>query len=171
MLTPTRVADDRALSWIFFLLTLLQYALAALDKYELYISDPGVRLPVHPGRVALGGDYKRYLERCAKIQSGLMICVYCLSYWALLELKIPNQGSEEYVNFRLLFFFVLVVVAGDAFSYACEKLIGKHTIVPSINPNKTWEGFLGGVGCATLFGTALDGPCPSISSKRRGCRW
>jgi phosphatidate cytidylyltransferase len=161
-LTPTRVADHRALFWVFFLLTPLQYVLVALDKYELY----SIVIPVYgflfiPARVALAGDYKRYLERCAKIQSGLMICVYCLSYApALLELKIPNQGSEEYVNSRLLFFFVLVVVAGDAFSYACEKLMGKHTIVPSINPNKTWEGFLGGVCCATLFGTALKWATP-----------
>ena len=28
----------------------------------------------------MAGDYKRFLERTAKIQAGLLICVYCLSY-------------------------------------------------------------------------------------------
>ena len=28
-------------------------------------------------------------------------------------------------------------------------------IAPAVNPSKTWEGFLGGVGSATLLGTAL----------------
>ena len=108
--------------------------------------------------------FKRYLERCAKIQAGLMICVYCLSYApALLELKF--EGFPPEYNYRLLFFFVLVVVAGDAFSYGCEKLMGKHVIVPAINAQKTWEGVLGGIGCATLFGAG--GERGEIGSRSR----
>jgi phosphatidate cytidylyltransferase len=162
-LTPTRVADHRALFWVFFVFTPLQYVLVAWDKYELY----SIMIPVYaflfiPARIALAGDYKRYLERCAKIQAGLMICVYCLSYApALLELRIRAEGITQYNNSRLLLFFVLVVVAGDAFAYACEKLMGKHLIAPAISANKTWEGFLGGVGCATLFGTALQWITPA----------
>ena len=41
-------------------------------------------------RIAMAGDYKRFLERTAKIQAGLLICVYCLSYApALLTLPLP----------------------------------------------------------------------------------
>ena len=154
-LTPTRVADHRTLFWVFFAFTPLQYVLVGMEKYELY----SIVIPVYgflfiPARIALGGDFKRYLERCAKIQAGLMICVYCLSHApALLELKFENL--RDYDDRRLLFFFVLVVVAGDAFSYMCEKLMGKHVIVPAINAHKTWEGALGGISCATLFGAAL----------------
>ena len=44
-----------------------------------------------PARIALAGDYKRFLERTAKIQAGLLICVYCLSYApALLTLERPS---------------------------------------------------------------------------------
>ena len=73
--------------------------------------------------MALAGDYKRFLERCAKIQAGLMICVYCLSYApAILYLdiaaKVPAFKDQ---NARLLFFFVLVVQLGDAFHYVCEN--------------------------------------------------
>ncbi len=28
-------------------------------------------------------------------------------------------------------------------------------IAPAISPNRTWEGYLGGVACATLFGAAM----------------
>jgi phosphatidate cytidylyltransferase len=161
-LTPTRMADHRALFWVFFLFTPLQYVLIAINRYQLY----SVLIPVYaflfiPARVAFAGDYKRYLERCAKIQAGLMICVYCLSYApAILYLDIPNPAhnakvAPAYPNARLLFFFLLVVALGDAFQYISEKLIGKHVIAPAISPSRTWEGFLGGVGCATLFGTAM----------------
>jgi phosphatidate cytidylyltransferase len=35
------------------------------------------------------------------------------------------------------------------------KLFGRHKIAPLVSPNKTWEGFLGGVASATLLGTVL----------------
>ena len=113
-----------------------------------------------PARIALAGDYKRYLERCAKIQSGLMICVYCLSYApALLYLNIKSPDADAVrdpgQNARLLFFFVLVVQMNDVLQYAWGKWLGRTLIAPAISSSKTWEGFLGGVASATLLGTAL----------------
>ena len=50
---------------------------------------------------------------------------------------------------------MLVVQLNDVFQYAWGKLIGRRVIAPAISPNKTWEGFVGGVASATLVGTAL----------------
>jgi phosphatidate cytidylyltransferase len=50
--------------------------------------------------------------------------------------------------------------AGDVAAYAIGSRFGRRRIAPSISPNKTWEGFLGGVVGATLFAMAvlpLDG--------------
>src|SRR5207344_597659 len=114
------------LFWVFFLFTPLQYVLVGLgvEYYGLF----SVLIPVYaflfiPARVALAGDYKRFLERTAKIQAGLMVCVYCLSYApALLSLSIRNYEGQ---NPRLLFFFVLVVQLGDVLQYAWGKLLGE----------------------------------------------
>ncbi|MBS0208107.1 MAG: phosphatidate cytidylyltransferase [Planctomycetes bacterium] len=158
-LTPTRMADHRTLFWVFFAFTPLQYVLVAQKQYQLY----SIVIPVYgflfiPARVALAGDFKRYLERCAKIQAGLMICVYCLSHApALLQLEFPDPNYDQR---QLLFYFILVVVAGDAFSYLCDKLFGRHVIVPTINANRTWEGFIGGLACATMFGMAMKWTTP-----------
>jgi phosphatidate cytidylyltransferase len=43
----------------------------------------------------------------------------------------------------------------DVLQYVWGKLTGKHKIAPDVSPNKTWEGFIGGVVTATLLGTAL----------------
>ncbi len=89
-LTPTRPGDHRALFWVFFLLTPAQFFLVWLERYDLY----STMIPVYaflliPARIALSGDAKRFLERTAKIQWGLLICVYCLSFApALLTLDI-----------------------------------------------------------------------------------
>jgi phosphatidate cytidylyltransferase len=159
-LTPTRPGDHRALFWVFFIFTPLQFLLVGMELPDLYT----VLIPVYgflfiPARAAFSGDFKRFLERAAKIQSGLMICVYCLSHApAILSLRFDpaQQAPPDYeANSRLLFFFVLVVQMGDVFCYFWGKLLGKHVIAPAINPDKTWEGFLGGVGSATLLGAAL----------------
>jgi phosphatidate cytidylyltransferase len=154
-ITPTRLGDHRALFWAFILFTPLQYLLVAMNKYDLY----NVLIPVYaflfvPARVALSGDFKRYLERVAKIQTGLMICVFCLSFApALLYLEIKSHHNSS--NYRLLFFFILMVQMGDALQYIWSKLIGRRVIVPTISPNRTVEGFLGGVASNTLLGAAL----------------
>ena len=154
-LTPTRPADHRALFWVFFLFTPLQFVLVGMgeEQYNLYT----VLIPVYAflfvmARVALAGDYKRFLERTAKIQSGLMVCVYCLSHApALLDLHLQKPND----NARLLFFFVLIVQMADALEYLFERLLGEHVIVPAINPNKTWEGFIGGALATSLLGSLL----------------
>jgi phosphatidate cytidylyltransferase len=106
-----------------------------------------------PTRIALAGDTEHFLERAAKIQFGIMICLYCLSYApALLMLDIPGfEGRDA----RLLFYLVLVTQMTDVLKYVWGKLLGKHKIVPTVSPNKTWEGFVGGVLTATALGAAL----------------
>jgi len=54
-----------------------------------------------------------------------------------------------------MFFLVLVVELSDILQYVWGKSIGKRPVAPSISPNKTWEGFVGGIVCATAIGTAV----------------
>ena len=157
-LTPTRLGDHRALFWVFFLFTPLQYWLISADIPALYT----VLIPVYgflfiPARVALAGDYKRFLERVAKIQAGLMVCVYCLSHAPAilyLDLKL-NEPPSGFEHARLLFFFVLIAQLNDVLQYAWGKLLGKRPIAPAINPSRTWEGFVGGFLSSGLLGMAL----------------
>ncbi|MGO8691395.1 MAG: phosphatidate cytidylyltransferase [Thermoguttaceae bacterium] len=155
-LTPTRPGDHRTLFWVFFLLTPLQFVLVGMGRYGMY----SIVIPVYaflfiPARIALAGDYKRFLERTAKIQAGLLICVYCLSYApALLTMPLAKVPDAN-VRVRLLFFFVLMVQLSDALQYAWAQIPSRHVIVPAINPTKTWEGLLGGTASVTLLGAAL----------------
>jgi phosphatidate cytidylyltransferase len=105
-----------------------------------------------PLRSALAGDTANFLERTAKIQWGVMVCVYCVSHApALLMLEIPGYHG----NAKLLFFLVLVVQLSDVLQYVFGKTLGRRKIAPTVSPNKTWEGFLGGVTCSSLIGAGL----------------
>lgn len=145
---------DKARRLAFLLFTPLQYLLVYIDWYGMF----ALLLPVYaflfiPTLNALGGDAKRFLARTAKLQWALMVCVYCLSHApALLTLQIPGYEGE---NAKLLLFLILVVQISDVLQYAWGKTTGKRPIAPHISPNKTVEGFLGGVASATLVGMLL----------------
>jgi phosphatidate cytidylyltransferase len=153
-LTPTQRADHRVLFWAFFVITPLQYILIGIRWYGLF----SIFIPVYaylliPIRSVIAGDFKDFLARNAKIQWGLMVCVYFVSYApALLSLKIPGYERQ---NANLLFFLVGVVQISDVLQYVCGKCFGRHPIAPKISPHKTIEGFTGGVVCAVLIGTLL----------------
>jgi len=106
-LTPKSPADHQTLFWIYVVFTPLQFALVGVNPdwfeqvtgftpYKVFsLLLPGYVFLVLPGMMAIAGDPKRFLERTAKLQLGLIVCVYSLSYApALLTLDLLN-GSPN----------------------------------------------------------------------------
>ena len=152
--TYTRRGDYLTLLWCFFFFLPLQYWLIGVGWYGLF----SIMIPVYaflllPISSTFGADTKRFLERAAKVQWGLMICVYCLSYVpALLILDIPGFTGR---NLQLIVFLLLTVQSSDVFQYVWGKLLGRHKLAPQISPSKTLEGLVGGVLTSTAVGAAL----------------
>ena len=153
-LTPTKKGDHKTLFWLFFIILPYQYYLVYAKWYGMF----AIMIPVYaflliPVRSALAGDTNNFLERTAKIQWGVMVCVYCVSHApALLILDIPNYVGQ---NAKLLLFLAVVVQMSDVLQYVFGKTLGKHKVVPDVSPNKTWEGLIGGVISASLIGMGL----------------
>jgi phosphatidate cytidylyltransferase len=102
-LTPKSPADHQTLFGIYLVFTPLQFILIGINPdwfvqitgfmpYQVFsLLLPGYVFLVLPGMMAISGDPKRFLERTAKLQLGLIVCVYSLSYApALLTLDLPN---------------------------------------------------------------------------------
>ncbi len=153
-LAYTRRSDHNAMAAAFFIALPVQYFLIWIEWYGLY----SIFIPVYaflmlPILSALAADTKRFLERTAKVQWGLMICVYCISHVpALLTLNIPGYEGRHLL---LIAFLVLVVQGSDVLQYIWGKLMGKRKVAPELSPSKTWEGLIGGVLSATALGAAL----------------
>jgi phosphatidate cytidylyltransferase len=154
-LWPAGRADHRVLLLVFFVAIPLQYGLVAARWYGLFaILVPVYGLLCLSTAAALAGDTVRFLERVARIQWGLMVCVYGISHApALLMLDIPAYTGQ---NAKLLLYLMLVVESSDVLQYIWGKLLGRHPIAPAISPGKTVEGFAGGILTATLLGCALS---------------
>ena len=55
-------------------------------------------------------------------------------------------------SLSLLIYLVLITTMTDTFAYITGLLIGRHKLLETISPKKTWEGTIGG----TLFGTFIS---------------
>jgi len=153
-LTPTRPSDHVSLSIAFFILIPVQYWLIGSRWYGLF----SIFIPVYgflllPTMSCLGQDVENFLERCAKIQWGVVIAIYCISHApALMLLDIPGFEGQ---NALLMFYLLLVVQMSDVMQYVFGKLFGKTKVAPVVSPSKTVEGLVGGGLAATAIGTAM----------------
>jgi len=158
-LAYTRRGDHYAIAAAFYIGLPAQYLLVWTEWYGLYsIFIPVYAFLLMPILSALGGDTKRFLERAAKAQWGLMVCVFCISHVpALLTLQIPGFEGR---NLLLIAFLVIVVQGSDVLQYVWGKLFGRRKVAPELSPSKTWEGLIGGVASATLLGALLAWATP-----------
>ena len=153
-LTPTRRGDYVPLLLCFYLLVPLQYALIGFNQYGTFaICIPVYAFLLLPAAASLAGDTQDFLTRSAKIQWGVMITVYCISYApALLLLDVPGYHGSDTL---LLFYLLFIVQLSDVLQYVFGKLFGKTRLAPQVSPSKTVEGLVGGGLSATAVGGAL----------------
>jgi phosphatidate cytidylyltransferase len=93
-------------------------------------------------------------------QSGLMLCVYFLSFAPglfLLNVYIgPSPKSIRTIDPVACFLFLFIITEmNDVFQFASGKLFGKHKLAVELSPNKTIEGFAGGIFLSTLLSGIL----------------
>ncbi|MDE5730896.1 MAG: phosphatidate cytidylyltransferase [Alistipes sp.] len=64
---------------------------------------------------------------------------------------------------RAVLAYIFIIWANDVFAYLVGMSIGRHKLYERISPNKSWEGFFGGVAGAVAAGSAaawwLGGSC------------
>jgi len=63
---------------------------------------------------------------------------------------IPFSSNYIYNPYLILFIFILIWIS-DTMSYFFGSLFGRTNLKIEASPNKTWEGFFGGLFCSVLF--------------------
>ena len=158
-LSPTRQGDHNSLVMAFFIVLPVQFALVITRNFDLVT----VFIPVYvflaiPVVGALAGDTRQFLERNAKLQWGIMVCVYGISHVpALLLLKFPNYlGKSAF----LVFFLVFVVQTCMIVQHLVGRRLAKAPSAPSISKSFNWTSWLIAVLVASLVGGLMAGLTP-----------
>jgi phosphatidate cytidylyltransferase len=151
---PLRRVDRRVLFWAYLTIP-IQYAFVADDYYGMFI----VFIPVWvffllPFRLILAQKTEGFLTSVTAISWGLMITVFAVSHGAML-MHFPATPDNAAGGAGLILFLVILNQGNDVAQYLWGKLFGKHKILPIISPNKTWEGFLGGLATTVAGATIL----------------
>ncbi len=159
-LVHTRRGDHRSLILAFFVALPLQYLLVGTRAFDVFT----VFVPVYvflaiPVAGALAGDPERFLERNAKIQWGIMVCVYGLSHApALLLLDLPGFAGR---GAFLLFFLVVVTAAAQLAQELASRALRRRPVARQIDRSFSWRALGVGLLAAASLGAGLFWITPS----------
>ncbi len=149
-LIPTRKTDRIVLFWAYLSIPVSYYIIYTRWITMFYIFVPLYMFLLTATRMVIAGNTQGFLKNLAVIQYGLMINVYALGYLGMIMI-IPFQDNPQAGSVGLLFYILVLTVSNDFMQYFSGKMFGKHKIIPNVSPNKTWEGFLGGIIGTTIL--------------------
>jgi len=164
-ITPMRAVDRRLVFWAYLAIP-IQYYFAYIQWYGMFI----IFIPVYmflflPMRAVLIGETDGFIKANATIQWSLMLCVFAFSHIAYLA---NLDRIHIHAGFTGLVLYLLFVTQfNDVSQYVSGKLFGRHKIIPKVSPNKTWEGFLGGLLITTILASLLA-PALTILTWQQG---
>jgi phosphatidate cytidylyltransferase len=160
-LSPTRRGDHRSLVLAFFVVLPVQFWLVGTRHFDLFT----VFIPVYvflaiPVVSALANDPQRFLERNAKLQWGIMVCVYGISHvpaLLLLDFKTQNYAGKSAF---LVFFLVFVVQTCMIVQHLAARRMKRAPHAPNVSMSFNWASWGIGVAVASFLGGLLSGITP-----------
>lgn len=152
-IVPTRQADRRVIFWAYMSIP-FQYYWVSIAWYGMFI----IFIPIYiflllPMRMILIGETKGFIRAAGITHWAVMSTVFCLSHIAyLLVLPVRNMDAG---SMGLVIFLIFMTQLNDVSQYVWGKTLGQRPIIPKVSPNKTWEGFLGGVSTIVIVSGLL----------------
>lgn len=122
----------------------LQFSLLYFLNIENYFLYSFLLTILIVSRFILSGYSKMQLYG---VSIALLICLFAFPH--LLWIR------DRFNGLSAIIFIVVVTELNDVFQYLMGKFFGKHKIVPQISPNKTLEGFIGGVVLTIMLSNIL----------------
>ena len=145
-----RDEDRRVLIWCYLAIP-VQYYLAYIGWFNIFIIFiPIIMFVAIPFMLVIGGYTTEIGRSMSVLPTQLMFTVFSISHLAFL-LSLPEIPGFNAGGRGLLLYVVFLTEINDVFQFVWGKLLGKNKIIEKISPNKTWEGFIGGLITTTFL--------------------
>ncbi|WP_417491541.1 phosphatidate cytidylyltransferase [Maricaulis sp.] len=153
-LAPTR-REDRLVVLVVYASILISYWAIWIDNYAYFL----VIVPIYvfvatAVMMTLLGRTDGFLATIGVMHWGVIVCVYNLGHVAFLmrtpAAEVPQAGAAG-----LVFFLIFITQFNDVAQYVWGKALGRHKIIPTVSPNKTWEGAIGGFATTAIVFVVL----------------
>lgn len=152
---PTRKVDRRLLLIVYAIIP-AQFLWVGLAWYEPFVAFiPVVSMMIVQAGMIIGGETRRFHQAASTLQWGLITTVYSLSHVAYLT-SLPASEPRSANSAGLVLFLVLLTELNDVAQYLWGKLIKGPRLAPSVSPNKTWSGLLGGLLTTIILSLAIS---------------
>lgn len=128
--------------YLFIAITVLALGAAALKRFDLalVVAVTGAAAVYYAARAADGTQ--------APWMAGGVLAI------AIPVISMIWIGSSPGAGWQAILWLFGAVWATDIAAYGFGRWIGGARLMPSISPNKTWAGLLGGIACAALWSLA-----------------
>lgn len=142
----TRKADRRLFLWAYLAIP-IQFYWIYIEWYGMFI----VFIPLYvflllPIPRLINKGTVGFLRSVSSTQWGLMLMVFGLSHLAYFQFATPQYGAG------LVLFLVVLTQLNEFVHHLISIYFGKRKVVPTANPNLTWEGFV----CAFVVTTGVS---------------
>lgn len=132
----SRKADRRLYLWAYLSIP-VQFYWIYIEWYGMFI----IFIPIYvflflPLPRLINKGTVGFLRSVSSTQWGLMLMVFGLSHLAYFQFATPEYGAG------LVLFLVVLTQLNDVAHHLASLYFGKRKVVPTANPNLTWEGFV-----------------------------
>lgn len=148
---PLTISDRKAVFWCYLGIPLQFYAISIGYYHFFIIFVPVILFIILAMRRIAIDETENFTHSLGTLMFSNLLIVYSLGHMAyLMVLDIPYNGNVS--NDGLLLYLLFLTQFNDVLQFIWGKLLGKRKIIPKVSPNKTWEGFIGGLVCTTILG-------------------
>ena len=95
------------------------------------------------------GSFLAHLQVFAYFSSFITLLPF---FWSVVILRTELVNSDPYHGGKLVLFVCSIVWTADSAAYFFGRMFGRYQVAPSISPNKTIEGLIGGLVSAAIMG-------------------
>ncbi len=145
----------KVLFWSYLVIVAQYYFSYRVNFLAFALLIPISSILLIPIRTLLDDSADNNIKTNALVSWSLILTVYSLSHIAYLT-SLESIPAFQAGFQGVLLFLIFLTQVNDVFQFLSGKIFGKHFIFKKISPNKTWEGFIGGIIGTTLLSGQLS---------------